>query len=99
MPDLSLRRLGTVLDFGQQLRLDPDALVCDPLCEGLRLPNEGLQALPQVGGRNLVESMIDLAGVDKVVSLASANVEPIPLRADPTRSRRWSGSPAARTSS
>jgi hypothetical protein len=48
----SLSRFRAVLDFGKQLRLDPDALVCDPLFEGLRLPNQRLQALPQVGGRD-----------------------------------------------
>jgi len=52
VPDLSLSRFRAVLDFGKQLRLDPDALVCDPLFEGLRLPNQRLQALPQVGGRD-----------------------------------------------
>ena len=42
VPDLSLRRFRAILDLGQQLRFDPDALVCDPLFEGLRLPNQRL---------------------------------------------------------
>jgi hypothetical protein len=36
--DLSLGRLCAIFDLGQQLGLDPDALVRDPLRERLRLP-------------------------------------------------------------
>ena len=72
VPDLSFRRLRPVLDLGQQLRLDPDALVRDPLRERLRLPDQRRQALLQVGGRDLVEAVVDLAGVDQVVALAPA---------------------------
>jgi hypothetical protein len=48
VPDLPFGGLRAVLDLGQKLRLDPDALVRDPLCEGLRLPNEWLESLAQV---------------------------------------------------
>ena len=34
-------------------RFDPDAFVRDPLCVGLRPPDERLQPLLQVGGRDL----------------------------------------------
>ena len=79
MLDLSLRRLRPVLDLGQKLRLDPDALMRDPLREGLRLPDQRLQSLAQVRGGDLVEAVVDLAGVDEVAALAPADVEPIPL--------------------
>ena len=42
MPELSLRRFRPVLDLGEQFRLDPDALVRHPLCEGMRLADERL---------------------------------------------------------
>jgi hypothetical protein len=35
VPDLSFRRFRPVLDLGEQLRLDPDAFVSDPLRVGL----------------------------------------------------------------
>jgi len=60
VPDLSVSRLRAVLDLGQKHGLDPDALVGDPLREGLRLPDERLESLAQVGSRYLVESVIDL---------------------------------------
>ena len=49
VPHLSFRGLRAVLDLGKQFRLDPDSPVRDPLGEGLRLPDERLQPLAQVG--------------------------------------------------
>ena len=72
MPDLSFRRFRPVLDLGKKLRLDPDAFVSDPLGVGLSLSDERRQPLAEIGGRSLVEAMVDLAGVDEVVSLAPA---------------------------
>jgi hypothetical protein len=73
-PDLSLRRLRAVLNFRQKLGLDPNPLVCDPLGVGLRLTDEGLQSFLQVGGRDLVEVMINLACVDQIVAVAATDV-------------------------
>jgi hypothetical protein len=50
MPHLSLGGLGAVLDLGQQLRLDPDTFVRNPLRIGLCLPDQRLEAPPQLGG-------------------------------------------------
>ena len=44
MPHLSLRRFGTVLDFGKQFRLHPDTPVRDPLGIGLSFSDQGLGA-------------------------------------------------------
>jgi hypothetical protein len=81
VPDLSLGGLGAVLDLGEKLRFDPDALVCDLLRERLCLADQRRQALLQVCGRDLVEAVVDLAGVDKLVALFPADVEPVPLGA------------------
>ena len=48
------------------------------LRESLRLPDERREAPFQVGGQDLVEAVIALAGIDKVVALAPADVEPVP---------------------
>ena len=55
--------------------------VGDPLGVGLRLPDERLQPSPELRRPRLVEAMIDLAGIDEIVGLASADVEAIPLGA------------------
>jgi hypothetical protein len=55
MADLAPRRLCPVLDLGQQLRLDPDSLVRDPLGVGPVLTDRRLQPPLQVGGGRLVE--------------------------------------------
>jgi hypothetical protein len=55
MPDLALGRLRTVLDLGKELRLDPNALVRDPFRIGLRLADKRLEALAEVGGRDLAK--------------------------------------------
>src|SRR3954467_8916440 len=43
VPDLPLCRLRAVLDLGQELRLDPDAPVSDPLRIRLSLADQGFQ--------------------------------------------------------
>jgi hypothetical protein len=79
MPDFTLRGLRAVFDLGQQLRLHPDALVCDPLGVGLRLADRWRQPLLQIGGGGLVEAVVDLAGVDQVLALAAADMEAVPV--------------------
>ena len=79
MPHLALGRFRAVLDLGQQLRLDPDALVRDPLGVGLGLADQRRQALAQIGGGCLVEAVVDLAGVDQVLALAAAEIDAVPF--------------------
>src|SRR6185312_3443003 len=79
MPDLPRRRLRAILDLGQELRFDPDPFVSDPLGIGLRLADQRLQPLLQVRGRDFVEAMVDFACVDQVLTLAPADVKPVPL--------------------
>jgi hypothetical protein len=43
-------------------------------CGNPGLSDKGFQPFPQVGGRDLVEAVIDLAGVDEIVALAPADV-------------------------
>jgi hypothetical protein len=62
MPYLSLGRLGSVLDLGEELWLDPDALVGDALGVGLGLSDQRRQRLLQARGGCLVETVVDLAG-------------------------------------
>jgi hypothetical protein len=57
VPHLRLGGLGPILHLGKQLRFDPDAFVSDPLRAGLRLPDQQLQPLLQVGGGDLVEAV------------------------------------------
>jgi hypothetical protein len=49
---LALRRLGPVLDLGQQLRLDPDRLVRDALRIRLGLAHQRRQLLAQLRRRS-----------------------------------------------
>ena len=79
VPDLSLGRLRAILDLGEQLWFDPDALVRDPLRVRLRLPDQRLQSLLQVGGRGLVKAVVDLAGIDQIVTLEPADIDAVPL--------------------
>lgn len=51
--------------------------MADALRVGLRLPDQRLQPLLQVGGGGLVETMVDLAGVDQLAVLASAEVDAV----------------------
>jgi hypothetical protein len=71
MSHLALNRFRAVLDLRKELRLNPDALVRDPLRIRLRLPNQRLQALLQLGGRGLVLAVVDLAGIDQLAALAA----------------------------
>jgi hypothetical protein len=49
MSQLSLRGLGTIFDFREQLRLHPDPLVRDPLGVGLGFADQGSEALAKFG--------------------------------------------------
>src|SRR3954464_15021280 len=79
MPHFPLGGLGPVLDLGEELRLDPDALVGDALAVGLGLSHEWLQPLVKLNRRRLVESAVDLAGIDQFVTLASCEVYSVPF--------------------
>ncbi|WP_440643005.1 P-type conjugative transfer protein TrbL [Bradyrhizobium sp. PUT101] len=50
------------------------------LCIRLGLPNEGFKPFLQISGRDLVEAVVDFAGVDQIVALATADVDAVPLR-------------------
>src|SRR4051812_32639473 len=80
VPDLSLSRLRAILDFGEKLGFNPDALVADAFGIGLGLPDEGLKPLQQISRRHFVEAVVDFAGVDQILALAPPDVEPVPLR-------------------
>jgi hypothetical protein len=62
VPDLSLGGLRAILDLGQKLGFDPDALVADAFGIGLGPSDEGFKPLLQIGGRELVEAVVDFAG-------------------------------------
>ena len=79
MPDLPFRRLGRVLDLCQELRLHPDAPVSDPLRVRLRLADQRFQSLLQVGRGRLIEPVVNLAGIDEVVTLAAAEIDAVPF--------------------
>jgi hypothetical protein len=87
MPELALGRLSAVLDLGVQLRLHPDSLVRDPLSVGLGLADQGREAPAQLGGRLLVEAVIDLAGRDQVIVLAAADIDAVPIVAVERKAR------------
>ena len=67
--DFAFGRLGSVLDLGEKLRFYPDPPLRDPLGIGLRLPDQRLQPLLQVGDRSLVEPVVDLTGIDELLAL------------------------------
>jgi hypothetical protein len=95
MPDLALGGLRPVLDLGHQLRLDPIRFMSHALRIRLRLSDQRLQAPAQLGRRFLVETMVDVTGVDQVLALAAAEINAVPVVAV-ERDRRSSASRAAR---
>jgi hypothetical protein len=64
VPNLSLGRLRAILDLGEQLWFDPDAIMCDPLPVWLHLPDQWLQYLLEVSGGSLVKAVVDLSRID-----------------------------------
>jgi hypothetical protein len=80
VPDFPFRRLRSVFDLGK-LRLDPDTLVSNTLGVGLGLSDQRLETPTEFRRRGFVETVIDLAGVDEIRSLAAADIEAVPLRA------------------
>lgn len=66
-------------------------------CRRLRSADQRLQPLLQVGRRDLVEAVVDLAGIDEVLALAPSEIDAVPP-ASLSQSRRWSASPVARRS-
>lgn len=79
MAHLSHRRFGAVLDLGIELGLYPDALVGDPLGIRLGFADQRRQLLAQVRGRSLVKAVINLAGIDQVVTFATADIDAAPV--------------------
>ena len=51
----------------------------DALRVGLRPSDQRIQPRLQVRGRGLVETVVDLAGVDEIVALAATDVDAVPL--------------------
>src|SRR5207249_7237378 len=66
-------------DLGEQLRLHPDALVSDPLGVRLSFADQRRQAFAEIGGRHLVEAVVDFTGIDQVLALAAADIDSVPL--------------------
>jgi hypothetical protein len=99
MPHLAFGRFGAVLDLGQQLGLDPERLMRDRFAVGLGLADQRRQAPAQLGGRRLVEAMVDLAGIDQILALAPAEIDAVPFGAVEREAPRWSASRAGRRSS
>jgi hypothetical protein len=77
--NLSLGGLRAILDLGEQLWFDPDALMCDPLRIRLRLPDQRLQFLLEVSGGGLVKAVVDLARIDQILAPAPADIDAVPL--------------------
>jgi hypothetical protein len=76
---LALSGLGTVLDLGQYVRLDPDRLVRDALGVGLRFPDQRCQTIAQIRSGGLVEPVVDLAGIDEISSFAAADIDAVSM--------------------
>ena len=79
MTHLSFGGLRAVFDLGQQLRLDPDALVRDLLGIGLRLPDQRFQPCLQILDGGSVEAVVDLARVDQVIAFLPADIDAVEL--------------------
>jgi hypothetical protein len=77
--DLSVGRLRPVLYFGKQFGLHPNALVRDPLTVRLSFPDQRREPSAKIGGRVFVESMVDLAGIDEIISLAAAEIDALSI--------------------
>jgi hypothetical protein len=77
MAQLAFGRFRPVLDFGQQRRLDPDAAVCDLFGVGLRLPDQRFEPRLQILGRRFVEAVVDLAGLNQILSLVPPDIEAV----------------------
>ena len=74
MPHLTLRGLCPVFDFSQERRFDPDSSVRDPLGIGLRLSDQRFETFLEVLRGDAIETMVDLAGVDKIRALEPAQI-------------------------
>ena len=81
MPQFALGRLGAVFDLGAEMRLDPDCLVRDLFGVGLAVADQRRQAFAQRRCRGLIETMVDLTGIDQVLAPVTADVDAVPLGA------------------
>jgi hypothetical protein len=72
MPDLALGRLRTILDLGEQLRLDPDATVGDALAVRLSFTDQRRKTSAERLRALSVEAVINLAGIIQIGALAPA---------------------------
>jgi hypothetical protein len=77
---LRVQARSEILDLGQKPGFNPDALMAHALGIGPGPSYERFKPLLQIGGRDLVEAVVDFAGIDQIVALAPADVEPVPLR-------------------
>lgn len=55
--------------------------MADALGVGLSRSDEGFKPPLQLGGRDLVEAVVDFAGLNQIATLAPADIEAVPLRA------------------
>ena len=81
MPDLYLGGFCAVLDLGENLWFNPDALMRDPLRIGLCPAHERREFFAQDGCRGLGKAVVDLARIDQVLSLAPADIKAAPFAA------------------
>jgi hypothetical protein len=77
MPNFPLGRFRAVLDLRQERWLNPDRAMSDLLGIWWRLANQGLQPGLQLGGRHLIEAVVDLAGIDQPVAFQPANIDAV----------------------
>jgi len=65
----------------------PKCLVGDPLGVGLGFSDQRRQALAQLGERLLVEAVVDHAGMDQIIALATADIDAVPVVAIERKAR------------
>src|SRR5450631_2779448 len=93
MAYLALGRLRPVFDLRQQRRLHPDATVRDFLRIGLGLPDQRLEPRLQILRRC---GVVDLTGVDQLLTLLPGEIKAVPLVAGTTTSPWIIADPARR---
>jgi hypothetical protein len=79
MPHFAFSRLSPILDLDEKLGLDSDAAVGDALAVGLGLANQRSEPLLQIRGGGFIETVVNLAGIDKFFPLGPAEIDAIPL--------------------
>lgn len=77
MTQVAIGRLGSVLHLCGKARLDPDAAVGNPLGERLGLAHQFVQPLLQILDGSRLETLLDLARIEQLAALVSANIDAI----------------------